>query len=419
MNFFDYRNRQLCAEQVPLAEIAQQFGTPSYVYSRAAFEQHWHALNEAFGDYPHSIYYAVKANSNLAVLNLLARLGSGFDIVSEGELRRVILAGGDPGKVVFSGVAKSHSELRYVIESGIHCINVESVAELQRIQAVAAELGRATNIALRVNPDVDAQTHPYIATGLADSKFGIAMQDALASYQLAASMPNLKVHSVTCHIGSQITKLGPFKDAVERVMRLVKELTEVGIELAQIDLGGGLGVTYQDESPPSAKDYIQALLETVAASGVNLPVSIEPGRYIAANAGVLLTRVEYLKHNGSKNFAIVDAGMNDLLRPSLYQAYHQIDPVTQQAADMQSLPSYDVVGPVCESSDVLGYDRHLQVAENDLLAVRSAGAYGYTMASNYNSRTRPAELMVDGSEVTIVKQRETFEDITRGETVLP
>ena len=417
MPFFDYQNGALHAEQVPLREIAEQFGTPCYVYSRAAFERQWKTLHDAFDQHPHIICYAVKANSNLAVLNVLARIGSGFDIVSGGELRRVIMAGGDPSKVVFSGVAKSHTELRYVIENEIRCINVESIAELERVQQVAEESGVSANIALRVNPDVDAQTHPYIATGLEQSKFGISMGAAFNSYCLAADMPNINIYSIACHIGSQITRLSPFSDAVERVANLVNRLSEHGIQLSQIDLGGGLGIDYQGEQLPTAVAYINTLLSELSSHGVNLPVAIEPGRYIAGNSGVLLTRIEYLKHNASKNFAVVDAGMNDLLRPSLYQAFHNIVNVDRMSE--RELLTYDVVGPVCESSDVLGYDRQLRLKAEDLLAVHSAGAYGFVMASNYNSRVRPAEIMVDGNDVHLVKQRETLEQLTSGETILP
>jgi len=417
MNHFDYHNGELCAEQVRLNDIAEQVGTPCYVYSRAAIEQQWTALDTAFGDHPHTICYAVKANSNLAVLNILARLGSGFDIVSEGELRRVILAGGDLGKVVFSGVAKSISEIEFVIKNKIRSINVESIAELERIQQVASDLNSTVAIALRVNPDVDPQTHPYISTGMEEAKFGIAMDAALDAYILAAQMPNIEVHGVACHIGSQITSTTPFQDAIDRILTLVEQLADRGITIKQLDLGGGLGIDYQGETPPSATNYVKTMLDRIQTHQTDLPIAIEPGRYIAGNSGVLVTRVEYLKSNRRKNFAIVDAGMNDLLRPSLYQAFHQIVNVHESSA--QDSVVYDVVGPVCESADVLGYDRQLSVSAGDLLAVRSAGAYGFTMASNYNSRPRPAEIIVDGDELYIVRQRETMQDLTQGEALLP
>ncbi|MEM7359471.1 MAG: diaminopimelate decarboxylase [Pseudomonadota bacterium] len=417
MSQFSYLNGSLHAEQVPLTDIAEQIGTPCYVYSRAALEHQWNTLDQAFGDHEHLICYAVKANSNLAVLNVLARLGSGFDIVSAGELRRVIMAGGDPAKVVLSGVAKSRAELEYVIENQIRCINVESIAELERIEEVAAAAGTTAKIALRVNPDVDAQTHPYIATGLEQSKFGVPMQDALATYQRAEELQHIEIFSIACHIGSQITNLAPYKDAVNRVLELVSQLSDIGISIQQLDLGGGLGIDYQGESPPTAEAYVNTLIDTTRASGINLPIAIEPGRYIAGNAGVLLTTVEYLKHNSSKNFAVVDAGMNDLLRPSLYHAYHEIVNVKEHPENKPSV--YDVVGPVCESADVLGYDRHLSVQADDLLAVMSTGAYAFAMASNYNSRVRPPEIMVDGNDMHIVRRRETLEELMQAEAVLP
>ena len=416
MSFFAYQGGVLHVEKVSLNDIAAQLGTPCYVYSRAAFEHQWQTLESAFGDHPHIICYAVKANSNLAVLNILARLGSGFDIVSGGELQRVLLAGGDPAKVVLSGVAKSTDELRFVIQNNIRCINVESIAELERIQDVAQSLDKIVKIALRVNPDVDAQTHPYIATGLQNSKFGVPMHDALATYKLAASMPNIEVFSIACHIGSQITNLSPFKDAVNRVLDMVSELEEAGIIIKQLDLGGGLGIDYQGETPPSAQAYVDNLLDTLAQKNISLPIAIEPGRYIAGNAGVLLSRVEYLKHTDAKNFVVVDAGMNDLLRPSLYQAFHEIVNVKENSDQPSAL--YDVVGPVCESADVLGYDRNLRIEADDLIAVKSAGAYCFVMASNYNARPRPPEVMVDHDEIHIVRQRESIEDLTRTEKII-
>jgi len=417
MDFFDFKNGQLCAEELPLSVIAEQIGTPCYVYSRAAFEHQWQSLDSAFGDHPHTICYAVKANSNLAVLNILARLGSGFDIVSAGELRRVLAAGGDPGKVVMSGVAKSREEIKLAIMTGIRSINVESVAELERVQEVAAEQNKIAPIALRVNPNVNPQTHPYISTGMEKAKFGIPMEAAFDAYVQADAMDNIEVHGVACHIGSQITKTSPFQDALELVLAMVKRLAKRDIVIQQLDLGGGLGIDYQGEQPPSATDYVSAMLDGLKKNDISLPISIEPGRYIAGNSGVLLTQVEYLKHNATKNFVIVDAGMNDILRPSLYQAYHDIVCVNEHGEAEEN--TYDVVGPVCESADVLGYDRTLRVSADDLLAVKSAGAYGFVMAGNYNSRPKPPEIMVDGDQLHIVRRRETAEELIQGEALLP
>ncbi|GHA09979.1 diaminopimelate decarboxylase [Arenicella chitinivorans] len=417
MTFFAYHAGELYAEQVPLSRVAQQVGTPAYVYSRAAIENQWRALDDAFGDYPHTICYAVKANSNIAILNLLARLGSGFDIVSEGELRRVLAAGGDPSKVVYSGVAKSVHELEFALKSNVRSINIESVAELHRLQAVAASLGVTASIAIRVNPDVDPETHPYISTGMEKAKFGVTMEAAFEAYKLAHTMPNIEVHGIACHIGSQITKTSPFTDALEIVLNMVKRLAQAGIQIQQLDLGGGLGINYQGETPPAADEYVQAMIAGVAAHGIDLPIAIEPGRYIAGNSGVMLTTVEYTKHNTSKNFAIVDAGMNDLMRPALYQAHHEIIPVR---TDSSAEPvSYDVVGPVCESADVLGYERELALQSGDLLAVCSAGAYSFAMSNNYNSRTRPPEVMVDGDQIHVIRRRETFDQLIQGERQLP
>lgn len=422
MSFFNFKNGQLCAEALPLSAIAEQVGTPCYVYSRAAFEYQWRALDTAFGDHPHTICYAVKANSNLAVLNLLARLGSGFDIVSEGELHRVLAAGGDPSKIVMSGVSKSHNEIELAIKHNIRSINVESVAELERVQQVAARIDKVAPIALRVNPDVDPETHPYISTGLEEAKFGIAMEAAFAAYGQADAMSHIEVHGIACHIGSQITKTSPFEDALDLVLKMVKRLADKNIIIQQLDLGGGLGIDYQGEQPPSATDYVQAMLEGLKKHAINLPISVEPGRYIAGNSGVLLTRVEYLKHNASKSFAVVDAGMNDLLRPSLYQAYHDIVNV-QLKNDVKDASieeqTYDIVGPVCESADVLGYDRTLNISPDDLLAVKSAGAYAFVMASTYNSRPKPPEIMVDDDQFHIIRRRETKDDLVLGETMLP
>lgn len=416
MSHFTYIGGQLHAEQVALKDIAAQFGTPAYIYSRAAIEQNWSALDNAFGSHPHLICYAVKANGNLAILNLLARAGSGFDIVSAGELRRVIMAGGDPSKVVFSGVAKTEDELAFVLNNNIRSINVESLAELTRVQQVAERLNVQAPISIRVNPDVDAQTHPYIATGMEEAKFGIAMDDAYDAYQQAAAMSHISIHGIACHIGSQITQTAPFTDAIRIVLQMVKRLADSGITIKQLDLGGGLGIQYKDEVPPSAETYVTAMLDCLREFDVDLPIAIEPGRSIVGNAGILLTKVEYLKHNANKSFAIVDAGMNDLLRPSLYSAYHEILPTQQSSAEPKT---YDVVGPVCETGDVLGYDRSLAVNDDDLLAVTCAGAYGWVMSSNYNVRARPPELIVDGEDVHIARARETFEDMIRGEALLP
>lgn len=415
MSFFKYHDGQLCAEQASLTSIANTFGTPCYVYSRAAFESQWTELDSAFGEHPHTICYAVKANSNIAILNLLARLGSGFDIVSEGELRRVLKAGGDPSKVVFSGVAKSEKELAFAIKSNVRSINIESVAELTRVQKVAESLNATASIAFRVNPNVDPETHPYISTGMDKAKFGVTMQAAFEAYQLANSMSNIEVHGIACHIGSQITKTSPFTDALEIVLDMVKRLKADGIEIKQLDLGGGLGIDYQGETPPSALEYVQSMLNGIKAHDVDLPIAIEPGRYIAGNSGVLLTKVEFLKHNETKNFAIVDAGMNDLMRPSLYQAFHQIKPLKQVSAAKEYL--FDIVGPVCESADVLGYDRNLAVEAGDLLAVFSAGAYGFVMANNYNTRLRPAEILVDGKQTHVIRARETYEQLFENEVL--
>lgn len=414
MNAFEYRNGQLHAEAVALETIAEQFGTPTYVYSRAHLEACFNAYEEALGDFPHLVCYAVKANSNLAVLNVLAKAGAGFDIVSEGELRRVMAAGGDPSRVVFSGVAKTAAEMRYALEQGIHCFNVESVSELQRLQGVAAEMDRVAPVSLRVNPDVDANTHPYISTGLKENKFGVDINEALGIYQQAADMSHVNMVGVDCHIGSQLTEAQPFLDALERVLALVDELAANGISLEHIDLGGGLGVQYRDEQPPTPAEYLGEVKAQLAGRGLSL--ILEPGRSIAANAGAMLTRVEYLKSNGDKHFAIVDAGMNDMLRPSLYQSWMGLQAVSPREGETHS---YDVVGPVCETGDFIAKDRDLCLAEGDLLALRSAGAYGFVMSSNYNSRGRAAEIMVDGDQAYEVRARESFEDLINGESTLP
>jgi diaminopimelate decarboxylase len=420
MQTFEYRNGQLYAEDVALAAIADRVGTPCYVYSRAHIEAQWRAFDAGFGRRDHLVCYAVKANSNLAVLNVLARLGSGFDIVSEGELERVLAAGGDPNKIVFSGVGKKEHEMRRALEAGIHCFNVESEGELERLNRMAGEVGRRAPISLRVNPDVDAKTHPYISTGLKENKFGIPMDQALRVYRRAAGLPHLSIVGVDCHIGSQLTELTPFADAVARVMRLVDALQQAGIPLHHLDLGGGLGIRYRDESPPPPKAYIEALLKHLQGLDNqyrHLRIMIEPGRAIVGNAGVLLTRVEYLKHSEAKNFAIVDAGMNDLMRPALYDAWQEIVPVAQ--ASQAPAQTYDVVGPVCESGDFLGRDRSLAIQPGDLLAVRSAGAYGASMSSNYNTRPRAVEVMVDGAAFHVVRRRETVEELLLPESLLP
>ncbi len=419
MDFFNDRDGELYAENVPLARIAAEHGTPCYVYSKATFERHLRAYTEALGSHPHLICYAVKANANLAVLGLLARLGAGFDIVSVGELERVLKAGGDPAKVVFSGVAKQAFELRRALEVGIKCFNVESRPELERLNAVAGEMGAVAPVSLRVNPDVDAGTHPYISTGLKDNKFGIPVDEALDVYALAAELPHLNVVGLDCHIGSQLTETAPFLDALERLLVLMERLRERGVEIEHLDLGGGLGVTYRDETPPHPFDYASQLLARLSRweGGENLTLLFEPGRSIAANAGVLLTRVEFLKPGESKNFAIVDAAMNDLIRPALYEAWQAIVPVDTRTARKPA--TYDVVGPVCETGDFLGKDRELAIAEGDLLAVRSAGAYGFVMASNYNSRPRPPELMVDGDACHVVRKRESVDNLWAGEALLP
>ncbi len=415
MDHFEYRGGELHAEEVPLAEIARRHGTPVYVYSRATLTRHFHAFDQALAGHEHLVCYAVKANSSLAVLQVLARLGAGFDIVSGGELARVLKAGGDPRKVVFSGVGKSTAEMRQALVAGIGCFNVESEAELQRLAGIAAGLKQRAPVALRVNPDVDPKTHPYISTGLKASKFGVEIAEAERLYALARTLPGIEIVGVACHIGSQLQELAPFLAALERVLALADRLAAQGIALRHLDLGGGLGVPYDKEQPPSPAELASAVRERLA--GRKLKVLLEPGRAIAGNAGVLVTRVEYLKGGSEKNFAVVDAAMNDLLRPALYQGWHAILPVSERGAAPER--TYDVVGPVCESGDWLGRDRALAIAPGDLLAIRTAGAYGFTMSSNYNSRPRAAEVMVDGRDVHLVRARETLEDLLRGETLLP
>lgn len=415
MDYFHYRDGRLYAEDVDLTALAAEYGTPCYVYSRATIERHWRAFDQALANRKHLVCYAVKANSNLAVLNVLARLGAGFDIVSVGELERVLRAGGDPAKVVFSGVGKRADEMRRALEVGIRCFNVESEAELHRLNAVAGELGKRAPVALRVNPDVDAGTHPYISTGLKENKFGIDIQAAPAIYAEAARLPHIEVVGVDCHIGSQLTSVAPFVDALDRVLLLLDQLAAQGIEIKHLDLGGGLGIRYRDEDPPLPADHADAVLARLGARPQE--IITEPGRAIVGNAGVLLTRVEYLKCTPYRNFAIVDAAMNDLIRPTLYGAWQQILPVVPREGGVRR--SYDVVGPVCETGDFLGKDRELAIEPGDLLAVRSAGAYGFVMSSNYNTRPRAAEVMVDGAQAYLVRQRETLEQLMAGETLLP
>lgn len=416
MDYFNYQDDgQLWAEDVSLQALAEQHGTPLYVYSRATLERHWNAFDSAVGQHPHLVCYAVKANSNLGVLNALARLGSGFDIVSGGELERVIAAGGDAKKVVFSGVGKTPTEMKRALELGIKCFNVESEPELERLNKVAGELGVVAPISLRINPDVDAKTHPYISTGLRDNKFGIAFDRAPAVYKFAQSLPNLNVQGIDCHIGSQLTEIEPFIDATDRLLALIDDLKAQGINIRHLDVGGGLGVVYRDELPPQPSDYAKALLGRLE-NHQDLELIFEPGRAIAANAGILLTRVEFLKHTEHKNFAIIDAAMNDLMRPALYQAWQDIVPVSPREGEAQT---YDLVGPICETGDFLGKDRALVLQEGDLLAVRSAGAYGFVMSSNYNTRTRAAEVMVDGNQSHLVRQREELTSLWQLEQILP
>lgn len=415
VDYFEYRNGRLFAEETDLATIAERHGTPCYVYSRRTLERHWHAFDRALAGQDHLICYSVKANSNLAVLNILSRLGSAFDVVSVGELERVIAAGGDPATVVFSGVGKSIDEMRAALAANILCFNVESEQELGCLNDVASELRVKAPVSIRVNPDVDPKTHPYIATGLKHSKFGVPMQDALDLYRRAVGMPNVEVRGVDCHIGSQLTSTSPVVDALERLLALVNELSAEGIVLEHLNLGGGLGIHYQDEIPPEPMEYARAICDRLGRP--NTKLIIEPGRAISGNAGILLTRVTYLKHVQARSFAIVDAAMNDLLRPALYDAWQEIVPVEPRSGADDSV--YDVVGPVCESADFLGKRRVLDIWPGDLLAVRSAGAYGFVMSSNYNSRPRPPEIMVDGDNAYLVRKRESVRDLFAGESVLP
>ena len=408
MDFFQYKNEQLYVEDLPVKQLAEEFGTPLYIYSRATLERHWHAFDSALGKHPHLICYAVKANSNIGILNVMAKLGSGFDIVSQGELERVLAAGGDASKVVFSGVAKSRAEIMRALEVGIRCFNVESIAELHHINQIAGEMGKIAPISLRVNPDVDAHTHPYISTGLKENKFGVSVDEAREVYKLAATLPHVKITGMDCHIGSQLTELQPFLDAADRLIRLIEQLQEDGITLKHLDLGGGLGVTYTDETPPHPSDYATALLNKLK-DYEDLEIILEPGRAIAANAGILVAKVQYLKSNESRNFAITDTGMNDMIRPALYEAYMNIIEIDRTLEREKAI--YDVVGPVCETSDFLGKQRELAIAEGDYIAQRSAGAYGASMSSNYNSRPRTAEVLVDGDKAHLIRRRESLSEL--------
>ena len=414
MDYFNYRDNRLFAEDVAIEDIIKEHGSPCYIYSRATFERHWRAFDDALSAHDHLVCFAVKANSNLAVLNILAKTGSGFDIVSGGELERVLAAGGEPGKIVFSGVGKTAIEMRRALGVGIRCFNVESEAELILLNDVAGEMGCIAPISIRVNPDVDAKTHPYISTGLKENKFGIDITRASEIYERASKMANLKIEGVDCHIGSQLTETRPFIDALDRVLALIDQLAEMDVNIHHLDLGGGLGIQYRDETPPLPAEYAKALSEKLA--GRNLQILIEPGRAIAGNAGILVTQVEFLKNNGEKHFAIVDAAMNDLMRPALYSAWQDIIPVNKKDGRSEC---YDIVGPICETGDFLGKDRELILEAGDLLAVRSSGAYGFTMSSNYNTRPRVAEIMVDGDKVHVVRERETIESLYANEKILP
>jgi len=414
MDFFQYKNEQLYVEDLPVKQLAEEFGTPLYIYSRATLERHWHAFDSALGKHPHLICYAVKANSNIGILNVMAKLGSGFDIVSQGELERVLAAGGDASKVVFSGVAKSRAEIMRALEVGIRCFNVESIAELHHINQIAGEMGKVAPISLRVNPDVDAHTHPYISTGLKENKFGVSVGEARKVYKLASILPHVKITGMDCHIGSQLTELQPFLDATDRLIRLMEQLKEDGITLKHLDLGGGLGVTYTDEMPPHPSDYATALLNKLK-DYEDLEIILEPGRAIAANAGILVAKVQYLKSNESRNFAITDTGMNDMIRPALYEAYMNIIEIDRTLGREKAI--YDVVGPVCETSDFLGKQRELAIAEGDYIAQRSAGAYGASMSSNYNSRPRTAEVLVDGNKAHLIRRRENLSELWALESI--
>jgi diaminopimelate decarboxylase len=414
VNFFSYRDGTLCAEEVPLVAVAERFGTPCYVYSRAALQSAYREFEQACAGRDTLICYSVKANSNLAVLNLLARLGSGFDIVSGGELARVLAAGGSPARTVFSGLGKSEAEMRAALGAGVLCFNVESEGELDRLSAVAATVGKTAPVSLRINPDVDPKTHPYIATGFRENKFGIAYDETLPLYRKAAKLQALRIVGIDVHIGSQITEIEPFVAALEKVLEVVDALDAAGVHLEHLDLGGGLGIRYRDENPPALKDYLGRLFQRIGDR--RLRILFEPGRSLVGNTGILLTRVEYLKHGAARNFAVIDAAMNDLLRPALYDAWHEVIPVTRRDGPTRH---YDIVGPVCESADFLARGRSLALAAGDLLAIMSAGAYGMTMSSNYNSRPRSPEVMVDGATPHLVRDRERAENLFASERLLP
>ena len=414
MNAFTLKNGELHAEDISLTNIAEQFDTPAYVYSKAALTQAFNDFKAGLIGTDHLVCFAVKANPNIAILNLFARLGAGFDIVSGGELARVLAAGGDPQKIVFSGVGKNAHEMHAALTAGIFCFNVESMSELKRLNQVAGEMGKIAPVSLRVNPNVDAKTHPYISTGLKNNKFGVAFDEAIAVYEQAAAMPNIAVHGVDCHIGSQITELAPFIEALDLILGLVDALAAKNIAISHIDVGGGIGITYSDETPPDFAQYAQAILNKIGKRQVKL--LFEPGRALVGNAGVLLTKVEYLKMSEAKNFCIVDAAMNDLMRPALYDAYHDIQVVKPR---IETSETYEIVGPVCESGDFLGHDRELSLNEGDLLAIMSAGAYGMSMSSNYNTRARAAEVMVDGNTAHLIRAREKVIDLFALEKLLP
>ena len=415
MDYFNYRDNELFAEDIAVQDIIKKYGSPCYIYSRATLERHWHAFDKAFQDHSHLICYAVKANSNIGLLNLLARLGSGFDIVSIGELERVIAAGGDPKKVVFSGIGKREDEILAALKIGIRCFNIEVRDELDRINHLAKLLGVIAPVSFRVNPNVDAKTHPYISTGLKENKFGIDIDQALTEYRRAATMPNINIIGIDCHIGSQLTETGPFLDALDKLLELVSALKADNINLHHLDLGGGLGIRYNTETPPKPADYVELILERLGAN--DFEILLEPGRAIVGNAGILVTQIEYLKPTPHKNFAIVDAAMNDLMRPSLYSAWQEIIPIVKNSNAPEKL--WDIVGPVCETGDFLGKERMLKLAQGDLLAIRSSGAYGFSMSSNYNSRPRVPELMVDGNQVHLIRDRESLVDLWSSEHLLP
>lgn len=415
MDYFNYKNGALFCEEVAISELAETYGTPLYVYSRATLERHWHAFDSALAGHEHMVCYAVKANSNLAVLNILARLGSGFDIVSGGELERVLRAGGKPEKIVFSGVGKQRAEIQLAIDHDIHCFNVESEQELELLNLIALEKNKLVRVSFRVNPDVDAKTHPYISTGLKENKFGIAFNDAERIYDKANQLSHIDVIGIDCHIGSQLTELSPYIDALDRLLDLIHRLEQAGISIRHLDLGGGLGIRYREETPPLPAEWAAALHERL--QGFDGRIVIEPGRAIAGNAGILVSRVDYIKQSEDKNFAIIDAAMNDLIRPALYDAWQDIIRVEEHSNNEERV--YDIVGAICETGDFLGKDRSLRLVQNDLLAIRSSGAYAFAMSSNYNTRCRAAEVMVDGDQHYCVRERESIDDLLRGETLLP